>query len=630
MPPARKRPRQTPARRVAGASASPVSPTRTETELARLAAIVEWSDDAIIAKRLDGTIETWNAAAERLYGYTRAEAVGHSIAMLVPPEAFAEFRQIMKKVALGERISTFETVRQRKDGSRVQVALTISPIRDAKSGVIGSSVITRDIAERKRMEGELWQSRMGLRAILDTAVDAIISIDGRGLVQSINPATERIFGYTAAEVIGQNVKILMPAPYHDEHDGYLARYKQTGEKRIIGIGREVQARRKDGTVFAADLAVSEVEPGKLFTGIIRDISDRKFGEAKLRESDRMASIGTLAAGLGHDMNNVLLPVRARLNALRAEGQQGKLSATASADVAEISKSVAYLQQLADGLHFLAMDPDTEEGAQEATDLSAWWSQAGVLISKAVPKHVRVIASFPAGLPKVAIAAHGLTQAVLNLIVNAGEAIPAGRKRRQGRVRVWTEAMQGATHVKLGVTDNGRGMSEEVKCRAFDMFFTTKSRGLGTGLGLTLVRKVADRAGGSVEIESTVGEGTTVAIVLPVVASAVQPTETSRAVVSLADGRAAAIVRHVLGVAGVRAELGSDPAEADIWITDPTAAGVGRAQAWRKRRPEGRLVLFGKPDRGSSREWALLHPVTIENRDNLSAIRAALTRAADGS
>src|SRR6185295_5776682 len=190
-------------------------------------------------------------------------------------------------------------------------------------------------------------------------------------------------------------------------------------------------------------------------------------------------------------------------------------------VDEIRKSVAYLQQLADGLHFLALDPETEEDARGgggATDLSQWWSQTGALLSKAVPKHVRVSASFPADLPSAGLAAHGLTQAVLNLVVNAGEAIPGPteRKRRQGIVRVWARATEDShgAWVHLGVTDNGSGMTEDVKRRAFEMFFTTKPRGLGTGLGLALVRNVVERVGGRVEIESEVGKGTTVLMIVP--------------------------------------------------------------------------------------------------------------------
>ncbi len=600
-----------------------------DLDLARLAAIVESSDDAIISKNLDGVITSWNGSAERLFGYRPAEIIGRPLSILIPPDRRDEEEGILARLRRGERIDHYETTRIARDGRLLEVSLTVSPLRDGAGRIIGASKIVRDIGERKRMEGEVWQGRVKLRAILDTAIDAIISIDGRGLIQAVNPATERMFGYTPAELIGQNVKVLMPAPYHEEHDGYLSRYKHTGEKRIIGIGREVQARRKDGTVFAIDLAVSEVEAGKLFTGIIRDISDRKASEAKLRETDRLASIGTLAAGLGHDMNNVLLPVRARLNALKAEGTRGQLSATAAGDVAEISKSVTYLQQLADGLHFLAMDPQKEDGSGSGIGLATWWDQAGVLISKAVPKHVRVTASFSSALPEVAVSAAGLTQAVLNLVVNAGDAIPADRKRRQGHVRLRAEANKAATHVRLAVNDNGRGMSDEVKRRAFDMFFTTKPRGLGTGLGLSLVRKVADQAGGSVEIESAVGQGTTVVMNLPVAVSP-RRDQVARAVITMTDGRAAAMIRHVIEGTGAIVNADSDPAGASIWVTEPSAQALESAETWRKDRPNGLLVLFGSPDRQTVAGWDALRPVFVADRDDLGAIRAAIARDVSSS
>ena len=190
---------------------APGGPTPAEGDFLRLAAAVESSDDAIIANDLDGTIEAWNPAAERLYGYARAEAVGRPVAVLVPPEVRDEFDQTMERVRRGERIGTLETVRLRKDGSRVQVALTISPVRAAGGGLVGTSVIARDMSERRRMDAEVSKGRARLRAILDTAVDAIISIDGRGLIQTINPATERIFGYSSAELIGAAASLLKAA-----------------------------------------------------------------------------------------------------------------------------------------------------------------------------------------------------------------------------------------------------------------------------------------------------------------------------------------------------------------------------------------------------------------------------------
>jgi PAS domain S-box-containing protein len=473
-----------------------------------------------------------------------------------------------------------------------------------------------------RAEDALSHTEAQLRAVLETAVDSIITIDGRGTILSVNPATVRLFGYAADEMIGHNVKMLMPSPYQEEHDGYLARYLKTGEKRIIGIGREVQALRKDGTIFPVELAVSEVEPRNLFTGIIRDISDRKLAEARLRETDRLASIGALAAGLGHDMNNVLLPVRAHLNALKAthEAPLNRLE-----HLARIQTGVSYLQQLADGLHFLAMDPDQVDDGGGVTDLHVWWKQTGALLSKAVPKHVRVTASLPAGLPKVAVAAHALTQAMLNLIVNAGEAIPPPRerKRRQGHVRVLAEAGVDGASVRLAVTDNGVGMTEEVKRRAFDMFFTTKPRGLGTGLGLAIVRKMVDRAGGSIEIDSELGRGTTIALILPVADDGGQQ---PLAAVSINDGRAASLIRNLLETSGAEVIAGDDRQRADIWMVEPTAENLSHAKAWRAEHPQGGLVLFGRPQRSNAAAWRSLKPVTIDDPDDLDAVRGAIVLA----
>jgi PAS domain S-box-containing protein len=503
------------------------------------------------------------------------------------------------------------------------------------------------------------------QAVLAAALDPIITIDSRGIIQSASNSVLRVLGWTPGELLGRNINILMPEPHHAAHDGYLANYHRTGQTNIMNRARRFDALHKNGTHIPIELCVSRAEiPGggpPLFVGIIRDMSayaaaERSRDEERvhsqqllaeqtialqtahlqLRMADRMASIGTLAAGLGHDMNNVLLPVRARLNALRAAGTSGKIPALESKHVEEIRKSIAYLQQLADGLHFLALDPDTEEdarGGAAATDLRQWWSQTGPLLSKAVPKHVCVSASFPADLPHAAVAAHGLTQAALNLVVNAGESIPGPpeRKRRQGHVRIWAEAIGKADGewIRLGVTDNGSGMTEDVKRRAFEMFFTTKPRGLGTGLGLALVRKVVDRAGGTVEIESEVGKGTTVVMIVPAARSATRSicaSDASSAVISLRDGRAAALIRHLLEVSGPSVRADQDASRAETWVVSPMDVDFNLVKAWRADHPNGRLVLFGTPDSGTTSAWSALKSVTIDSPDDLEAIRAALGRA----
>jgi PAS domain S-box-containing protein len=510
------------------------------------------------------------------------------------------------------------------------------------------------------------------KAVLAAALDPIITIDSTGIIQSVSDSVHRVFGWTEAELVGRNVSVLMPEPHRSEHDAYIAQYHMTGRTEHLNRARRFEAVRKDGTFFPIEVCVSRVDlagqAAPLFVGIIRDLSKHASVSAerevepddgipasaedntqlhellaeqtsalqtahmRLRITDRMASIGALAAGLGHDMNNVLLPVRAHLNAARALTMIPEVRKHVEA----VQKSVTYLQQLADALHFLALDTDGEDSARAATDVRAWWSQVGPLLTKAVPKHVKVTVSLPTGLPDVAISAHGLTQAVLNLVVNAAQAIPVGPNRRPGLVRIWAESIERGGRVRLGVTDNGVGMSAEVQRNAFEMFYTTKTRGLGTGLGLPLVARVVSRARGSVHIESAPGKGTTVEILLPVAGEEKERSDRLVAVITLTDGRAAMLVQHLLEVAGVVAALGADPTDADIWIIEPVKNNVRGAKDWRRRHPRGGLVLFGKPDSapgadlGAARSWKSLHPVTIEAPADLDAIRAALSRAIAGS
>jgi two-component system CheB/CheR fusion protein len=258
---------------------------QAESGARHLAAIVEYSSDAIISQSLDGAIVSWNEGATHIFGYSARETIGRPVLLLVPPDRAEELHQVHERIRHGERILPFRTRRLRKDGKEITVAVTYSPIKDSAGRIVGISAIKRDVTEQEGVESALEAGEARLRAFVETAVDAIVTIDEGGLIESVNPATEKMFGYSASELIGHNVKMLMPPPYRNEHDGYLARYLQIGEKRIIGIGREVQARRKDGLTFPVDLAVSEfhVQGRRKFTGAIRDISARKQLEREVLE-----------------------------------------------------------------------------------------------------------------------------------------------------------------------------------------------------------------------------------------------------------------------------------------------------------------------------------------------------------
>jgi signal transduction histidine kinase len=339
---------------------------------------------------------------------------------------------------------------------------------------------------------------------------------------------------------------------------------------------------------------------------------------QLRLADRLTAIGTLAAGLGHDMNNVLLPARCRMDALQAL----PLPPAAQEQLQAIRASTDYLQQLADGLRLLALDPDDADASTASAQVSSWWQQVGPLLRRAVPKSVELTVEIDPRLPPVAVPGHRLTQAILNLLVNSAEAV-GGLVDRQPAIRVFASRSARPGVVLLGVGDNGRGMTEEVLRRALEPFFTTKKRGLGTGLGLALVRGVATSAGGDVRIESTPGRGTRITLELPTVTPArsrVQVQAATPAAITAADARSAAAVEHTLRQAGfqtVRTGDAPPPAGTRLWALAPRPELLAPARALAG---EGaRIVTLGPPPP----DWTSVADAAIEDPSDLESIRAAI-------
>jgi PAS domain S-box-containing protein len=248
--------------------------------------------DAVITTDVEGCIAYMNAVAESLSGWTQDEAVGKPLD--------AVFRILNEQTRKGVENPAKKALRQgvivglanhtvliRKDGTERPIDDSASPIRDGQGRVIGCVLVFRDITGRRRTEQQLADDAARIESIVNHVIDGIIAIDENGTVEALNPAAERLFGYRAEEVIGRNVKLLMPEPFHGEHDGYLANYRRTGQAKIIGIGREVEGRRKDGSTFPMELAVSEFWLGKrrYFTGLVRDVTERKKAEEALRRSE---------------------------------------------------------------------------------------------------------------------------------------------------------------------------------------------------------------------------------------------------------------------------------------------------------------------------------------------------------
>ncbi len=504
-----------------------------------------------------------------------------------------------------------------------------------------------------------------LEAVLFSTLDPVVTIDSFGTIRSASKSVERVFGWTPAELVGRNVHVLMPEPHRSGHDQYLANYRKTLKTNILGRTREFDAVRKDGTRFPVELSVSRADvPGQslpVFVGIIKDVSARKAAERELRRhrrqldamvrertraleqsheqlrmAERLTAIGTLAAGLGHDMNNVLLPMRTRMNALDAMA----LPKAAAEHLFQMRKSCVYLQQLTDGLHMLALSPDEDDATDAATDLHEWWCTVGPLLTKAVPKGVRFESTVARGLPRVPVAPHKLTQAVLNLIVNAGEAIQSMRKRpRRAVVRLWAHApggeAAGAREVHLGIADNGPGMTPEVRAHAFDAFYTTKKRGLGTGLGLSLVRSVVVNAGGEIDVETSPGKGgkggTEIVLTFPIAHEREDGNFARAATVHLLDRRAASMAAHILESAGWHVTRAVDPTPplapapggSTLWVTEPSERALKAAKKYAKGTC-CTIVLVGKPR--PLTPWAMLGAHVVEIPRDFDALRDTIGRA----
>jgi PAS domain S-box-containing protein len=363
-----------------------------------------------------------------------------------------------------------------------------------------------------------------LRGILESAVTAIITVDDRGLIENVNPATQRLFGYNAAELIGQNVKILMPEPYRAEHDGYIANYLKTGVKKIIGIGREVSGRRKDGTTFPVHLSVSEFEAegGRYFTAMIHDLSDRKHVEEALRESERrlahaqkMEAVGQLTGGIAHDFNNLLLVVTGNLELLEQQLDRDEPKAL----LREAQEAAALGSKLTDQLLTFARRKLVDAHVIQLNDLVVGITD---MLRRTLGEHIALSTSLARDVWPIRADPSQVQSAIVNMAVNSRDAMAKGGKLVVETRNIifdadhsdyHTELKPGA-YVQLSISDTGSGMPPEVRDRVFEPFFTTKGKGRGTGLGLAMVYGFVKQSGGHVSIYSEVGYGTTFNLYFP--------------------------------------------------------------------------------------------------------------------
>lgn len=620
----------------------------------KVAAIVEFSHDAIVGKTLDGTVTTWNDGAEKLYGYSAAEVVGRSIAILAPSEHAHEVTAILARLKRGDRIDHFETERITKEGKHIFVSLTISPIRDESGAISGWSTIARDITKRKDAEEALQTSEIRYRRLFESAKDGILILNAEsGEIIDVNPYLLKMLGYSKEELTGKElweigpfkdivasklafaelkergyiryenlplesreglirhvevvsnsylsgktrviqcnirditerkqaeaalsasegryytlfeyapdgIVIADPESYYVDANASMCRMLGYRRDELIGLNasdivtqteiphigsalnvikakadhhREWQFRRKEGSVFAAEVIATMMPDGNLM-GMVRDITERKLGEEELLrtnqdlkgalaelqtrthelasmtqqlwQASKLATMGELAASIAHELNNPLATI-----SLRAELLVGELATDDPnrESLLVIEQEVERMSALVSNL--LLFSRRSHQQISTVNIVGELKNSLQFLNYHLRSHGIDVATDFENDLPNIHADTQQLRQVFLNLLTNASDAMPDGGTLT---VRAKQQALEtGARVVVLEFLDSGVGVEPEDLPKLWEPFFTTKPEGKGTGLGLPICRRAVEEHRGTIDIESLPGKGTTVRIILP--------------------------------------------------------------------------------------------------------------------
>jgi PAS domain S-box-containing protein len=617
-------------------------------------AAVESSHDAIITESLDGKITAWNPAAERLFGFAAAEAVGKGSDLIVPPEQIAELSDMLNRIGQGSAIEPHETVRVDRDGNPVPVSISISPIRTASGTIIGASQIVHDITDAKKTREALnreieererifessqdlilvtdsqgylvqvspsartilgykpeemigfssikfiysddlnstrdemraarrkhtrnfdarfihkdgrvvtlswlgaWsepvrrhffigrdmtESRLAqetlreseqlARGIIDTALDAFIQMKEDGTISDWNPQAETIFGWTHDEAVGRSLdELIIPQSMRDAHKAGLQRFLRTGHRKILGRRLEIEAVRRDGKEIKVELSITGLRrrDGVVFNGFIRDLTDRIAAQDRIRQAEKMEALGQLTGGIAHDFNNILTVITGTIEIVADAVKDKPQLAAITKMIDEAASRGADLTQ-----HLLAFARKQPLQPREV-DINMLVIDTAKLLRPTLGEQIEIESIFRDEVCIATVDPNQLTTAILNLALNARDAMPGGGKLvletgsadlDESYVAANSDVQPGR-YALIAVSDTGGGIPAVMLDKVFDPFFTSKGPGKGTGLGLSMVYGFIKQSAGHIKIYSEEGHGTTIRMYLPPGAST-----------SLADHRDAA-------------------------------------------------------------------------------------------
>jgi PAS domain S-box-containing protein len=606
------------ARRALGAMEDVTARKAAERAATRLAAIVAASEDAIVAKTVEGVVTGWNPAAERVFGYSEAEMVGQSIFMLIPPELHDSERDILAHIRRGERVDFADTVRIRKDGTRINIALTVSPVWDSSGVVVGASSIKRDITQRKRADAELALREQRYRALVTATTSVEWLATPEGHIMGDQASWRRYTGQPAEDRAGLG---WTNAIHPDDRQNFRTGWREARERGALWETRvRLWSEQHRGYRHVVLRTVPNLAPDGTvleWIGAITDIEDRWLAEERLRHADRMESVGRLAGGIAHEANNQMTVILGSAEflgrSIEAESARTDLEHIRRA----AKRTAAITQQLLAFSRRQMLQP-------QALDLNAVVSALEPILQRALGEISQVKLRLAEDLQAVRADPGQLDQILLNLALNARDAMPEGGTLtietvnttvdEQHATAKAVEPVEPGDYVALVVTDTGMGMDRDTMEHVFEPFFTTKPVGEGTGLGLATVYGIVKQSGGFVSVFSEPGHGSSFRIYLPI-ATAGRESEGGSAsglsgggheMVLLAEDEPA--VRAILarglreyGYSVLEARDGAQalelaqraPAPPDIVIADvvmPGMAGRPLAEAVERRWP-GTPVIF---------------------------------------
>jgi two-component system sensor kinase FixL len=469
-----------------------------ERENHRLAAIVTSSDDAIIGKTLEGIITDWNPGAEAIFGYSAQEVIGKPVSMLAAPDRESDMPVILARIRGGERVEHYETQRRCKDGTVIDVSITVSPVIDAQGQIVGVSKVARDITPVKRAQTALAEREAFLASVLETAPEAMIVIGADGRIQLFSAAAECLFGYAAAEAVGRDFGSLVMAEDGRGREDGIARFLETKNPRMIGSGGIAIGLKKDGAAFPMQLVIGEADSGNrhFFTAFVVDMTEQQRTRKELQElqlnlmqMSRLTALGEMASTLAHELNQPLTAVANYLQGSRmllASGKESVLPAVRDA-VNQAAEQALRAGQVIRSLRDFLARGEAERGAHS---LSRIIDEANALALLGVREDgIQVSFDLSSEADRVSCNKVQIQQVLLNLIRNAAESM------HQSPVRRLHLASRCAAPdlVELSVHDTGHGIAPEIRDRLFHPFVTTKPRGMGVGLSIS--RTIVEAHGG---------------------------------------------------------------------------------------------------------------------------------------